>query len=116
MEINSIPPFIEYYKRIRFRTTEVIALIPEEKIEWTYAAGKFTFGDIIRHIAAIERYMYAENMMGKPSAYPGCGIALASGHHETIAFMSRLHLESLAIFASLSPANLQEKCVTPGVH
>lgn len=114
MEINSIAPFIEYYKRIRFRTTEVISLIPEEKIEWTYAAGKFTLGDIIRHIATIERYMYAENMLGHPSAYPGCGPDLAAGYSNTVAFMNRLHFESLAIFEGMSPANLQEKCITPG--
>jgi uncharacterized damage-inducible protein DinB len=114
MEINSIAPFIEYYKRIRFRTTEVISLIPEENIEWTYAAGKFTLGDIIRHIATIERYMYAENMLGRPSTYPGCSSDLAAGYSNTVAFLNKLHLESLAIFAGMSPANLQEKCITPG--
>src|SRR5882757_4577481 len=114
MEITSIQPFIEYYKRIRFRTLEVISLIPEDRIEWTYAAGKFTFGDLIRHIATIERYMYAENMQNRRSAYPGCGTELAAGYHQTVAFMNKLHQESLAIFMELSPADLQEKCVTPG--
>ncbi len=114
MEINSIPPFLEYYKRIRFRTLEVVASIPEDKIEWTYAAGKFTFGDIVRHIATIERFMYAENMMNRPSAYPGCGTELAAGYHETVSFMDRLHQESLSIFLNLSPSDLQEKCITPG--
>ena len=40
---------------------------------WTYAEGKFTFGDLLRHLAAIERWMFTENAQGKPSMYPGHG-------------------------------------------
>jgi hypothetical protein len=114
MEIVTIESFIEYYGKIRTRTMQVISSIPKDKIEWTYAAGKLTFGDVIRHIASIERYMYAENMLGKPSRYPGCGTDLASGFDETLAFMNRCHRDSLSIFKTLTPAGLKEKCVTPG--
>lgn len=113
MEITTIEPFIDYYKRIRIRTMEVIAQIPPNQIDWTYAAGKFSFGDVIRHIAAIERYMYAENMLGKPSAYPGCDRSLAPGYDECVAFITNLHSESLAIFGTLTPEHLQLKCLTP---
>ncbi len=114
MEITTIQPFLEYYQRIRFRTMEVVAQIPEDKVEWTYATGKFTLGDTMRHIAAIERYMYAENMKGLPSAYPGCGIELVAGYDAIVAFMNKLHLESLEIFGRLTPTDLQQKCMTPG--
>ena len=76
MEIETIEPFLDYYERIRERTLRVIKCIPPERIEWTYREGKFTFGDLVRHLAAIERYMYAENVQFKPSRYPGHGAQL----------------------------------------
>ena len=44
--------------------TRVIETIPPDTIDWTPKVGFFTFGDLIRHIAAIERYMFAENARG----------------------------------------------------
>jgi len=49
--------FLRYYDAARQRTRRVIACIPEEHIEWRYADGKFSFGDLVRHLAAIERFM-----------------------------------------------------------
>jgi len=39
---------------------------------------------------------------------------LADGHENVLAFMERLHKESLEIFSDLSDADLQTKCKTPG--
>ena len=72
------------------------------------------FADIIRHLATIERYMYAENAQLKPSRYPGHGKELADGPENVLAFFNRMHQESMAIFSSLSADDLQKKCVTPG--
>ena len=113
MEITTIQPFLDYYKKIRQRTLRVIQHIPADKLEWTYAQGQFTFGDLIRHLAAIERNMYAENAQFKPSRYNGCGSELADGYDDVIKFMNRLHDESMAIFSQLSDADLQRKCQTP---
>ena len=70
MEITSIGPFLDYYERIRQRTRRVINCIPPDRIDWTYKEGKFTFADLIRHVAAIERYMYAETVQLKPRYIP----------------------------------------------
>ena len=80
MEIYSAQNFLAYYEKIRQRTLRVINCIPPDKIEWTYKEGKFTFGDLIRHLAAIERYMFAENFQFKPSRYPGHSRELADGY------------------------------------
>ena len=56
MEISTIESFLDYYERIRQRTRKVVLLIPPDKLEWTYREGKFTLGDLVRHIAAIERW------------------------------------------------------------
>jgi len=76
MEINSTREHLalwdnDYWEKVRQRTLRVIACIPSEKFDWRYAEGKFSFADIIRHLATIERYMYAENVQFKPSRYPG---------------------------------------------
>ena len=114
MEIKTINPFLEYYKKIRARTKTVIAQIPADKINWTYREGKFTFADLIRHLAAIERFMYAENVKLRPSRYPGHGKELADGYQNILAYMDQMHQESMQIFTSLSDQDLQKKCTTPG--
>jgi uncharacterized damage-inducible protein DinB len=114
MEITSIGPFLDYYERIRERTTKVIKCIPPDRIDWTYKQGKFTFADLIRHVAAIERYMYAETVQLKPSRYPGHGKDLADGYDNVLAFMERAHRESVEIFGRLSDEDLKKKCLTPG--
>ncbi|MHA1983390.1 MAG: hypothetical protein ACW967_03470 [Candidatus Hodarchaeales archaeon] len=40
-------------------------------MEWAPKKGKMTFGDIIRHIANIERNMCGETILGKKSSYTG---------------------------------------------
>jgi len=114
MEMNDTKQFLDYYSKIRSRTLRVIDCIPPDKIEWTYKEGKFTLGDIIRHLATIERYMYAENAQFRPSRYPGHGQALAAGHKAVLQLFNDLHEESMEIFSKLTPDDLNRKCLTPG--
>jgi uncharacterized damage-inducible protein DinB len=114
MEITNITSFLDYYERVRARTNRVIKTVPPDKINWAYKEGKFTIGDIIRHIAAIERNMYAENVVGKPSKYIGCGQELAKTQAEILTYFEEMHQQSIAIFRTLSDADLQKKCTTPG--
>ncbi|NLR76990.1 DinB family protein [Chitinophaga eiseniae] len=114
MEILSIPPFLEYYDKVRERTLRLISVVPPDQLDWSYKPGKFSIGDQIRHIATIERYMFAETIAGRPSAYQGCGKELADGYDNVVAFFNELHQQSLAIFRQLSDADLQRKCTTPG--
>ncbi|HXO39262.1 MAG TPA: DinB family protein [Candidatus Acidoferrum sp.] len=104
----------DYWEKVRQRTLKVIACIPPDKFDWRYAEGKFSFADIIRHLATIERYMYAENVQLKPSLYPGHGPELANGPENVLPFFNHMHQESVAIFSRLSPEDLQKKCITPG--
>lgn len=113
MEITNIDTFLDYYGKIRQRTLRVINCVPPDKLEWTYKQGKFTLGDLIRHIAAIERYMYAETIQGKPSLYAGCGTELAAGYEQVLELFHRLHRESMSIFSQLTPDQLNSKCKTP---
>ncbi|MGO9649244.1 MAG: DinB family protein [Terriglobales bacterium] len=114
MQMQNIDAFLEYVDKVHQRTLLVVQCIPPDKLEWTYAAGKFTLGDLVRHIAAIERHMFAENVQGKPSRYAGCGKELADGLDQVVQFMERLHGESVEIFSRLTPEDLNRKCETPG--
>jgi len=114
IEVASVESFLEYFERIRERTLRVIRCIPPDMIEWTYREGRFTLGDLIRHLATIERFMYAENVMMRPSRYPGHGRELADGYDEVLQFFNRLHEQSLHIFRSLGDEDLYKKCITPG--
>jgi uncharacterized damage-inducible protein DinB len=114
MEVIRIQPFLQYFGNVRERTMRVARCIPSDKIDWTYAPGKFTLGDILRHLAVTERYMWAENAHGHPARYTTHGKELADGLEKVLAFMERLHAESIEIFAKLSDEDLQRKCVTPG--
>jgi uncharacterized damage-inducible protein DinB len=105
--------FVEYWKNVRQRTMRLLPLVPDADLEWTYAEGRFTFGDLYRHLAGIERGMYAETVEGRPSAYPGHGRELADGRGAIERYVGRAHEESVAIFSSLAPERLQGKCPTP---
>lgn len=113
MEIKTIDPFLEYYSKIRARTNRLLTVIPAEHIDFSYKPGKFTIADQIRHIAAIERYMFAETIAGRKSSYRGCGTDLADGHDAVINYFHQKHLESLEIFSNLTDADLMKKCKTP---
>ena len=113
MEITNIESFLPYYKNIRERTMRVARAIPPEMMEWTYAPGKFTLGDLLRHIATIERYLWTELVQGNPSRYQGCGRDLADGYDNVIAYMEGLHAESVEILSRLTPDDLKKKCSTP---
>jgi len=114
MEISSVQPFLHYFGSVRERTMRVARCIPADKIDWTYAPEKFTLGDILRHLAVAERYMWAENVQGHPARYTTHGKELAGGLEDVLVFMERLHAESMAIFSNLSNEDLQRKCMTPG--
>lgn len=114
MEIQTIQPFLRYFQNVRERTMRVVRCIPADKLDWSYRPGKFSLGDLMRHLATVERHMFAENVQGKPSRYPGHGRELADGYDNVLAFMERLHAESMEIFARLTDNDLRKKCTTPG--
>ena len=113
MEVMRVAPFVDYLDRVHERTRRIVVRVREEDLEWQAGSGRLTPGELIRHLAGIERFMYAETVHGRPSAYPGHSRDLAAGLSATIAYYDRLHAESRALFGSLTDARLVEKCETP---
>ncbi|MDQ6768878.1 MAG: DinB family protein, partial [Gemmatimonadota bacterium] len=61
MEIREIGPFLDYLESIRGRTRRVVSCIPAEKMERSHQPNRWTLGDLVRHLGAIERWMFTEN-------------------------------------------------------
>jgi uncharacterized damage-inducible protein DinB len=57
--------------------------------------------------------MWAENVQCQPSRYTTHGKELAEGYEQVMAFMEKLHAESMDIFRRLTDEDLQRKCKTP---
>jgi hypothetical protein len=79
MEIQSVARFLDYYEGVRERTRRVVRGIPDERIDWGPAEGRLSFGDLLRHRAGLERFMFAANVAGRASCYPGHEPELAAG-------------------------------------
>ena len=113
MEITDGDAFIAYWNKIRARTRRVISHIPHDRFDWTYRDEAWTFADLIRHLGALERWMFVENALRRPSLYAGCGRDLADGPDEVLAYLDRMHEESVALIESLSTDDLAAHCETP---
>ena len=113
MEIQAIGPFLDYFEGIRTRTRRAVMHIPPDRLEWTPSPGKWTFGDLVRHLGAIERWMFTENALRRPSRYPGHGRELADGWDPVIAYFDAMHAESVGLLRTLTQDDLRQRCTTP---
>jgi uncharacterized damage-inducible protein DinB len=114
MEILSIQPFLQYFGNVRERTLRVARCIPPDKIDWAPKPSQFTLGDLVRHLAVTERYMWAENVNGRQSRYTSHGKEFGATLEQVLALLARLHAEALPLFAQLTDLDLKKKCKTPG--
>lgn len=113
---NKLNDFLKKYKGIRRRTLKLIEVIEPQHLDFAYKEGKFTVADQIRHIGAIERYLFAETIVGRKNKYRSCGKELADGYENIIEYLNRTHNESLEIFQSLTDQELEDFCYTPTGH
>lgn len=109
MEITHINTFLTYYEKTRAVTLAVMHTIPRDKMDWAYMPGKFTIGDQVRHIAAIERHVFAEVAVGNTPKYKGCGKELADGYDDILSYFHEMHRQSMEIFGTLSDESLKRK-------
>lgn len=114
MDVPSTPFLLSWFESVRRRTRAVAVCIPADAVERRVAPGRFSPGDLVRHIAATERWMWGENVQGRPSRYPGHGRDLADGKDEVLAYLDAMHRDTVAILERLGPADLQARCTTVG--
>ena len=105
--------FLNHFEKVRARTRRVAACIPADKVDWSYKPGAFTLGDVVRHIGVTERYIWGETVHRRQCAYTTHGRELADGRDAVLAFLDRMHEESMTLFRALTPEMLAAKCATP---
>ncbi len=108
-----VTAFVEYWNRVRARTIRVAALVPDDRIEWSPGGDAMTFGDLIRHLAVAERWMFVENAMGRPSRYASHGRELADGRAQVLAFAQSLHADAVTQLQQLTDVQLDHAIATP---
>lgn len=114
MSIESADSFISYMDSVHRRTRALAERIPEDRLEWSSVPGRFTPGDILRHLAMAERWMWGENVQGRPSRYPGHGPDLAAGKTAVLELFDRMHAETVEIVRALTEEDRLAKCTTVG--
>lgn len=112
MERLDTASFIDWMTGVRRRTRALAEVVPADRMEWVPASGRFSPGDILRHIAATERWMWAENVRGLPSRYPGHGRDLAEGKENVLAYLDATRAETVDIIGGLAPQDLHKRCTT----
>ncbi len=112
MEIKTTASFLSYFEKIREGTNQIIQVIPKDKMNWSYKPGKFSIADVIRHIAAIERNVFAEIVIGNTPCYNGCGEEVATCYDDAVHYFYEMHKQSMTIFSSLSDNDLNRKIKT----
>lgn len=114
MEIVRREEFLRYLSKFRERTDRLLPLVPPEAVEWAPGEGRFSLGDLLRHLAGADRYMFAENVRFRPSRYPGHARDLADGHAALLDYWRRLRAEAAALYAEIPEEDFARKCETPG--
>lgn len=52
--ITSVEAYCKYFEGVRRRTLNYVQTIPPTKVDWSPAEGRFSCGDLVRHLAATE--------------------------------------------------------------
>jgi uncharacterized damage-inducible protein DinB len=106
--IQSAESFIRYFDGIRRRTLTFAQTIPAEQIDWSPQAGEFTCGDILRHLAAVEKITIYAVVNKRWAAYPGHDRDLAHGLDEIIHYVAVTHAEAMSLLRALPDSELNQ--------
>ena len=105
--LHSVKRFIDYFDGIRRRTLHFIDAIPADKIDWFHSDGEFSFGDLIRHLAATEDMFIGALVNGKWK-YAGHKIQEKQERDVAITFLKSTHQEAMKRLGTLSDSVLNE--------
>ncbi|MGD9905373.1 MAG: DinB family protein [Vicinamibacterales bacterium] len=97
----------------RGRTSRLAARIPENALEWAPTPQAFTSADLVRHLAAAERYLFVEIALGRPSRYPGHDRSLAYGKEGVLAYLELMHEQSMTLLQGLDDEALERRVTAP---
>jgi uncharacterized damage-inducible protein DinB len=105
--------FRNYWSRVRTRTQAVVACVPDDRIDWSPGSGAMTFGDVSRHLALTERWLFVEVACGRLSRYESHDGRWGTTLGEVRTLMTRLHGESQELLAAFSQIDWDRPVATP---
>lgn len=105
--LHSVRRFIDYFDGIRRRTLRFIDAIPAARIDWSPGDGEFSFGDLIRHLAATEDMFIGAVVNGKWK-YAGHSIVGKQERDVAITLLQSTHQETMKRLGTLSDSVLNE--------
>jgi len=106
--IQSVESYIEYFNSIRRRTLAFARAIPTDQVNWSPREHEFTFGDILRHLAAVEKITIYAVVNKKWKAYPGHAQDLAREMKEIVDYLEATHAEAMTMLRTLPDTDLQQ--------
>lgn len=105
--------FTRYWQRVRGRTFRLFDLVTEDRLDWSPGADAMTVGDVFRHLAVTERWLFVEVARGGASRYRTHGPELGRSRDAIAQLMAALHAESVAILEGFDPGDWTRDVVTP---
>jgi uncharacterized damage-inducible protein DinB len=109
--------FARYWRNIRGRTSRLLDVTPDARLDWSPGAGAMTIGDEFRHLALTERWLFVEVARGGVSRFEGHAATLARGRDDIARLLRQCHDESLRILEAFEDADWHRAVVTPaGAH
>ena len=92
----------------------VIKCIPPNKINWKPKKDKMSLGDIIRHLALAERYLYVGIAKYNNNLYPGFQESETKSYKDIVDFLIKCHNDSIVLLRSIDNSELLKKVTVPG--
>lgn len=105
--INDVESFIAYFNGIRRRTLTFAQAIPSDQINWSPEKDAFTFGDILRHLAAVEKITVSAVVDERWQAYPGHSSDVAQDPNEIIGYLEATHDAAMQMLRTMPDSELQ---------
>jgi len=105
--LQSVRRFIDYFDGIRRRTLLFIDAIPADKVDWSPGDGEFSFGDLIRHLAATEE-MFVGALVNGTWNYAGHDVQGEQGLELAVSSLNSTHQEAMARLGTLEDSALNE--------
>lgn len=106
--ISDIAAYIDYFEGLRKRTMNFLSHVPADRVDFSPHPGKFTFGDLIRHLASTEA-MFVRAVVEGRWAYEGHGPQLGWTLAEALEYLRQRHGQAIAQLQDAPPEVLTIK-------
>ncbi len=105
--ISSVTAFAEYWQRIHTRTREMVAAIPEDRLDWRPVEGEFSVAELVRHIASTRRMNVVSATLGE-GLYPGHDDRFGTSRRDLLHYLDASHAEVSNRLAGMRDDDLAE--------